>query len=105
MTASKHFAPPIHIQKTSKNDPEEKPEQSGLNISRMKGAKGYLSDFAWDHSVPPTTQLCIKTAKLSVNAREQCKEALKAQFSEKCNCKQMEEVFSNYTVSTQCNNL
>lgn len=43
----------------------------------------------------------VKTAKLNVNnAHEQCKKALKAQFSEKkCNCKQMEEVFSNYTIS------
>lgn len=68
MTASKHFAPPVHILKTSKNDPEEKPVYI---ITRVKGAKGYLNKSAWDHSVSPTMQLCIKTAKLNIIAHEQ----------------------------------
>lgn len=39
MTASKHCAPPIHIYKASKNDPEEKPEQSGLDYFKNEGGK------------------------------------------------------------------
>lgn len=39
MTASKHSAPPIHIYKASKNDPEEKPEQSGLDYFKNEGGK------------------------------------------------------------------
>lgn len=68
MAASKHFAPQVHILKTSKNDPEEKPVQI---ITRVKGAKGYLNKSARDHSVSPTMQLPIKTAKLNIIAHEQ----------------------------------
>lgn len=39
MTASKHFAPPIHFYKASKNDPEEKPEQSGPGYFKNEGGK------------------------------------------------------------------
>lgn len=49
----------------------------------MKEAKGYLSESAWNHSVSPTMQLCIKTTKLNVNVHKQCEKTLKAQFLEK----------------------
>lgn len=39
MIASKHFAPLIHILKTSKYDPEEKPVQSGLDYYKNEGGK------------------------------------------------------------------
>lgn len=54
MTASKLFAPPIRIYKTSKYDPEENQSNLVQIISRLKEAKFYLNESAWDHSVSPT---------------------------------------------------